>query len=193
MTAPPSTPTADVSVRPALPQDAEVIADLQLTAWRERLGDAVVDGLEIADVARTWRDAVTSPPDRRGRVLVATAGPRVVGLAACAPSSASRAGEGGTTGSADDDGGWTAEVVALEVAPGDRRQGHASRLLAAAVDLARDAGAHHVAAWTLREDDARTAFLSSAGLAEAGVRRVLEVPSGDREEILLTGLIHPRA
>lgn len=186
---------ADVSVRPATSADTDVIASLQLDAWRERLGDAAIAAIDPAAVSASWSTAIGAPPDPRGRVLVAAAGPRIVGFAATAPSSASLAAGGGAGDDAEGDapGGWTTELVALEVAPADRRQGHGSRLLAAAVDLARERGAHHVGAWSLREDTARTDFLTSAGLAEVGVRRVLEVPGGEREEFLLTGVIQPDA
>lgn len=186
---------ADVSVRPATSADADVIASLQLDAWLERLGDAAIAAIDPAVVAASWTTAIGAPPDPRGRVLVAASGPRVVGFAATAPSSASLAAGSGSGDDAEGDvpGGWTTELVALEVAPADRRQGHGSRLLAAAVDLARERGAHHVGAWSLREDTARTDFLTSAGLAEVGVRRVLDVPGGEREEFLLTGVIQPDA
>lgn len=187
---------ADVSVRPATPADAEVVTALQLAAWRERLGEEAVSSIDPTAVAASWTAAIASPPDPRGRVLVAAAGPRVVGFVATAPSAASLAAGGpdpadpATPEEAAPDG-WTTELVALEVAPADRRQGHGSRLLAAAVDLARERGAHHVGAWSLREDTSRTGFLTSAGLAEVGVRRVLDVPGGEREEFLLTGVIQP--
>lgn len=181
---------ADVAVRPATPADAAVITALQLDAWRERLGDDAVAGLDRAAVTASWASAISSPPDPRGRVLVATAGPRVVGFAASAPSSASLAGSAASESAEAD--GWTAELVALEIGGVDRREGHASRLLAAVVDLARERGAHHVGAWCLRGDEPRLAFLDAAGLAEAGVRRLLEVPGGEREEILLTGALGER-
>ncbi|PWD52362.1 GNAT family N-acetyltransferase [Serinibacter arcticus] len=182
---------ADVAVRPATADDAATITAVQLAAWRERLGPVAVESLDEAAVLATWAAAISSPPDRRGRVLVATAGPRTVGFAAAAPSAASLAGTA-QDGTDDGDGGWTAELVALEVAAPDRRQGHGSRLLAAVVDLARERGAHHVGAWCLREDGERSTFLTSAGLAEAGVRRVLATPAGEVEEFLLTGALGPR-
>lgn len=183
---------ADVAVRPATPTDAATIAALQLEAWSERVGPDAVTALDVHEVERTWGTAIATPPDARGRVLVATAGPRVVGFAATAPSSASLAATAAHDGDAPADDGWTAELVALEIGIADRRLGHGSRLLAAVVDLARERGAHHVAAWTLQDDAPRTAFLEAAGLAEAGVRRVLDVPGGERTEILLTGALGPR-
>ncbi|TNU77286.1 GNAT family N-acetyltransferase [Miniimonas arenae] len=204
---------ADVSVRPAQPADAEAIARIQLAAWRATLGEQVVDGLDADAVAETWRRAAGAAPDPRARVLVAVAGPTVVGFAACAPSSGSlrvpdgeafdgerpahgepATGERPTGDHRDgepssDGGGWTAELLALEVAPDARRAGHGSRLLAAVADLARERGAHHLATWTVRSDAERTAFLEAAGLGEAGLRRRLDVPGGEVEEILLTAVL----
>ncbi|ROR93894.1 L-amino acid N-acyltransferase YncA [Salana multivorans] len=176
-----SVTTADVSVRPALPSDLPAIARIQLAAWADLLGPDVADGLDAIELERQWAAAL-SDPDPRRRVLVALAGPRVVGFAAASP----------TQRSASDDDGWTGELVALEVEPTSRRAGHGSRLLAAAVDLARDAGAHHLGAWTMTHDPDRRAFLEGAGFAEAGLRRTLELP-GPREveEILLTAVLSP--
>lgn len=175
---------ADVSVRPALPDDADHIARVQLVAWREALGEAGVAAIDPAQVAAAWQRAITEAPDPRSRVLAALSGARVVGFAATTP--ARRADEDAPPPAGE---GWTAEVIALEVDPAHRRQGHGSRLLAASADLARERGGHHIAAWALRDDSARIAFLSAAGLAEVGVLRRLDTPGGEAEEILLTAAL----
>jgi len=154
-------PTADVSARPAVPGDEAAIAAIQIAAWRSWMNDAV-DALPAADIEEQWAAAISSPPSRQHRVFVATDGPRVVGFAALAPT----------------------EVIALEVAPEHRRQGHGSRLLAACVDTLRLANATEVRAWALEGDLVRETFLSGAGLGVGGVRRVLEGPDGDLAERL---------
>ncbi|MGC4175822.1 N-acetyltransferase family protein [Demequina sp.] len=152
---------ADVSARPAVPGDEAAIAAIQLASWRSWMGDAV-DQLPATDIEQQWAQAICSPPSRQHRVFVATDGPRVVGFAALAPT----------------------EIIALEVAPESRRQGHGSRLLAACVDTLRTANATEVRAWALEGDTVRETFLSGAGLGAGGVRRVLEGPDGELAERL---------
>lgn len=154
-------PTADVSARPAVPGDETAIAQIQLAAWREWMG-AAADALPADDVHNQWAAAISRAPSRKHRVFVACDGPHVVGFAALAPT----------------------EIVALEVAPEHRRAGHGSRLLAACVDTLRVTGAPEIRAWALEGDAAREAFLTDAGLAIGGVRRVLEGPDGDLAERL---------
>src|SRR6187431_2846890 len=107
-------PQADVSARPAVPGDESAIAAIQVAAWRSWMGEAA-DALPSDEIESQWAAAIVSAPSRKHRVFVATDGPRVVGFAALAPT----------------------EIIALEVAPEHRRQGHGSRLLAACVDTLR--------------------------------------------------------
>ena len=100
-----------------------------------------------------WETAIASPPGRDFAVLVACERADVVGFVAVAPG----------------------QVVALEVQPSAQRGGHGSRLLAAAVDRLREAGATEMTTWVLEADTAREAFLAGAGLAEDGRTRVLDV------------------
>lgn len=147
--------SADVSVRPAVPGDEDAVTRVQLAAWRgaRALGDGVVDLVDPDAVRRRWRDAVTAPPGPGFAVLVALAGPAVVGFAAVAPGT----------------------LLALEVDPEHRRGGHGSRLLAAAVDRLRADGADEMVTWVLEGDDGRERFLGEAGLGPDGTERALAV------------------
>lgn len=151
--------TADVSVRPAIPGDEVPVARIQLTAWRashvDVLGADVLDALDPAAVQAQWERAITAPPSSDHRVVVACAGPQVVGFAASAPAQDA------------------VELLALEVHPDHQRGGHGSRLLAACVDLARETGATRVVTWVLDGDEARRRFLSAAGLGLEGAHREL--------------------
>ncbi|WP_159621823.1 GNAT family N-acetyltransferase [Ruania rhizosphaerae] len=155
---------ADVSVRPSVAGDAPALGLIQARAWRaahaDTLPETALDALDADGFARAWRSAITSPPSAKHRMLTACDGPQVVGFAALAP--APRTEE-------------TGEVVALEVDPGHARAGHGSRLLAACTDILRKTGATHVRAWVVDGDDARSAFLATAGLEPIGVRRILDV------------------
>lgn len=156
---------ADVSVRPATPEDEAPIARVQLRAWRtshgELLGEEVLEQLDVTAVREQWSDAITAPPSPAHHVLVACDGARVVGFAASAPV----------------DSGI--EVLALEVDPDHQRGGHGSRLLTACVDLARDQGVDHLQTWVLDGDVAREQFLTASGLGPDGVHRVLAVGPAD--------------
>ena len=72
-----------------------------------------------------------------------------------------------------------------------RRQGHGSRLLNAAVDLLRDAGAEHVAAWCLVQHEDVRAFLTGSGLSPDGAYRDRVIsPDGETaREVRLVALL----
>lgn len=168
-------PTADVSVRPAVPGDETRIARIQLAAWRaahaDVLGDVVLDSLDEDAFVEQWRRAVTSPPGPGFHVLVACDGPRVVGVASVAPVPPPDPlqAPGGV-------------VLALEVDPEHQRSGHGSRLLAAAVDVLRADGADQVQTWVVDGDTARERFLSGAGLGPDGRTRRLATGPGPDEQ-----------
>lgn len=189
---------ADVSVRPALPEDAPAIAAIQAltlpAALRAGLGaeppPAVVARLRADGFAPAWHEAVAHPPSDLHRVLVALADTAVVGFAALAPASGPLLTEDalGAAAAVPDaipgadgrvDLAAEAEIVALDVHPGRARAGHGSRLLAACVDVLRQQGARRVQTWCVIGDDARARFLASAGFAPlAGFRRSFAVGDG---------------
>ena len=164
---------ADASVRPATGGDLDAVGAVHSRSWRSAYADhlprEVLDALDPGALATAWSGAVTAPPSRGHHVLVACAGSTVVGFLA-----------------ADD----TGELVGLHVDPAHQRRGHGSRLLAAAADLARDAGVTVLTAWCPVVDTARRAFLESAGFGPDGAWRELEVPGADglREARLVAAL-----
>ncbi|GAA4423552.1 hypothetical protein GCM10023169_19360 [Georgenia halophila] len=195
-------PTADVSVRPALAEDAEILGDVHARTLRATLaagvghdlGPEVVGAIDPGGLAESWSAAITSPPSPRHRVLAALDGARVVGFAAFAPAEVpvetrpAEAGEPAETqetreeepGAAE---GAVAEILALEVPAAESRKGHGSRLLAACADLLRQQGAQRLQAWVVQDDESRTRFFAQAGFAPAGVRRTLDVAGEDVTEI----------
>ena len=72
------------------------------------------------------------------------------------------------------------EIVALVVQPDHWRRGHGSRLLTAAVDVARGDGFRHAYAWLPATDEAGRSFLTGAGWAPDGVHR--QVDAGTSEQ-----------
>ena len=158
------TESADVSVRPAIPGDDAVVADVQVGAWRVShgalLGEDVLDSLDRERIRRQWEAAITAPPGPGYAVLVACERADVVGFAAVGPGL----------------------LVALEVRPSAQRSGHGSRLLAAAVDRLRSDGAQEMCTWVLDDDPAREQFLAGAGLGPDGRTRTLATGVRDVRE-----------
>lgn len=157
-------PTADVSVRPGLADDARAIAAIQVAAWRAAYPGiwptAALDGLDVDAIESSWRDALVQPPTAKHRMFTACAGPVVVGFAAIAPVP---------------DEPTTGEIVALEVSPARRGDGHSSRLLAACADVLRQSSASAVRVWVVRGDVHREEFFRSAGLVPSGLVRTVDV------------------
>lgn len=165
---------ADASVRPARPADVGEIARIQLSTWRTAYAgllpptalEAVTD-----DVARSqWEDAIGTPPTARHRVLVAVEGPMLVGFAAVEPDAESAA---------------AGVIGTLLVEPRWGRRGHASRLLAAVVDLARADGWRGMTTWVVDGDAVSAAFYESAGWARDGWVRTLDTGAGTIQEARL--------
>lgn len=163
---------ADVSVRPARPEDAERVARVQLSTWRTAYADLLPpEALEVPEVqaAALWLGAVESPPSRRHRLLVAMERDELVGFAASGPAS-------------DDglDDATAAELLTLLVEPRWGRRGHGSRLVAATVDHWRGDGYATAVAWAWERDPATRSFLLGSGWEPDGAVRGLD--TGPRVE-----------
>jgi len=146
---------SESGVRPARMTDVDGVGEVNLASWRERLSgilpDEVLMSLSADDLAMAWASGVMNPPSPRHRLLVAAEDGRVLGYIALAPC---------TDPDSDD---RTGEIVALEVDPAHQRQGHGSRLMTAAVDVARTEGFVSLAVWCPLADETRRAFWQSAG------------------------------
>ncbi len=180
-------PSGTGFVRPAAPTDlptmgrlhaATMLASLE-AAHRSAHGAPLPVGVRAVIsapvVAAGWEQAVGDPPSPAHHVLLATQGETVVGLLGLAPTQV-----------LDDDGApipgrRAAEVTALGVDPAHQRQGHGSRLLAAATDLARTDGAGALSVWAVHGDESLTRFLAAAGLQPSGAHRLLPVGLGITE------------
>lgn len=153
-------------VRPARPADGPGLAALQLAVLRTRYAPLLPPGalaeLDEAAAGRAWAQAAAAPAE--GQVLVAQAADgALVGLAAVGPP-----------GDADCDPALDGELATLLVHPDRVGGGHGSRLLAAATDTMRAAGATRAVSWVLEQDAPLQTFLSSAGWAPDGSRRTLD-------------------
>lgn len=160
-------PLADASVRTARPSDAPAVGLVQAWVWQTEYADLlapeVVEALTGPRFAAVWRQSLEQPPSPRHRLLVACAGPQVVGYVALGPAEDEPGLDPATTGMLLDGG----------VHPQGRRAGHGSRLLNAAVDTLRAGsdGLEAVATWVLADAEATRAFLVGAGFEPDGAWR----------------------
>jgi GNAT superfamily N-acetyltransferase len=176
---------ADVSVRPARPEDAGEIGRIQVATWRTAYADVlpapVLEGLSEDQAVDAWRSAITDPPSPRHHVLVALEQQWLVGFAGVAPAD--------DLEDTDPDPETTAALAPILVEPRWGRRGHGSRLLAAAVDHARGDGMTRAIAWIPEADKPSREFLLSAGWAPDGLARALDTGAGELREIRLHALL----
>lgn len=157
---------ADVSVRPARPEDAERVAVVQLATWEQAytaLLPAEALAVPLVQVAAIWLNAIEAPPSPRHRVLVALDAGELVGFAASTPSTDN-----------DLEAATTSEIAALLVEPRWGRRGHGSRLVAATVDHWRGEGVQLGVHWAFQDDHVVTGFLQAAGWGFDGLGRGLD-------------------
>lgn len=170
-----------MSVRPAQPADVPEIARIQVDTWRTAyhaiLPPEVLESLTAEAAAAAWTAAVTEPPSARHHVLVALEQQWLVGFTAVAPAD--------DLEEDDPDPDATAAIGPLLVEPRWGRRGHGSRLLAAAVDFARDDGQRRAITWLPTADSTSLDFFRSAGWEPDGYARALETGAGEVREMRL--------
>jgi GNAT superfamily N-acetyltransferase len=172
---------ADVSVRPAVPADADEIARIQVMTWQHGyasiLPQAVLEQVTIETALAAWTMALTTPPSARHRVLVAQEQDYVVGFTAVAPADDLQPDEPEPQS--------TVAIGPILVEPRWGRRGHGSRLMAAAVDLARADGMTRAISWIPEADTVTREFLIGAGWASDGLVRALDTGAGELREVRL--------
>ncbi|GAA1272120.1 GNAT family N-acetyltransferase [Saccharothrix xinjiangensis] len=178
---------ADASVRTATPDDVAEIArvhrDTWRTAYRDLLPEEVLTGLDVAETAPAWAEAVSN-----GQVLVAEEGRWLVGFCVAGPAPAEEVAR--ADGSLPADAAATALVTVL-VEPRWGRRGHGGRLLAAAAGRLREAGAARGVAWVPEADRSSTAFYGKAGWSPDGTVRTLDAGGRPLREIRVSGGLTP--
>ncbi len=206
---------ADVSVRPARPQDAEPVAHLQLQTWKAVYGDllpAAALELPLEQVAAVWLNAIEAPPSPRHRLLVALEQAEVVGFAASEPATDDDLGAAPPVGTAPPIGTAppatqahdsasalapqpaAVELTAFLIEPRWSRRGHGSRLLTASVDHWRGDGFATAVHWAFEADTVLADFLASAGWGFDGQGRGLDTgPRVVPQRRLHTNLAQPPA
>jgi GNAT superfamily N-acetyltransferase len=162
---------ADASVRAAVAADAPAVAAAQAASWEQTFGatlprdviEQLSEDLRGGSAVEQWRLAASEPPSRRHRLLVAESRGTVVGFAALGPAD-----------DPDLDAEHDAELLAMGVLPDHAGMGHGSRLVNASVDHLRGDGFTTAYVWLTGSDPLR-AFLESAGWADDGARRSLDL------------------
>ena len=158
---------ADASVRAAVAADAPAVAAAQAASWEQTFGATLppdlIEDLQAEAAVEQWRLAASEPPTQRHRLLVAETRGTVVGFAALGPAE-----------DPDLDTEHDAELLAMGVLPDHAGQGHGSRLVNASVDHLRGDGFTTAYVWLTGSDPLRV-FLESAGWADDGARRTLDL------------------
>jgi ribosomal protein S18 acetylase RimI-like enzyme len=161
-------PSADVSVRVGWADDAAALAAVQVRAWQQEYVDLLpaelLEALDPEQMAQAWRASLNRPADARNRVLVALERSTVRGFAVTVPAP-----------DPDLDPVAVGEVAELTVDPDHRGRGHGSRLVQACADTLRADRFRTAVVWLSARDDARRAFLASAGWAPDGAHRELDL------------------
>lgn len=170
---------ADVSVREARRDDVAEIARVHATTWQycyqSIVPAPVLESLTVAAASDAWHEAVVRPPSRRHHVLVAFEQQWLVGFLAVGPADDLEVSD-----PAQD---TTAAIGPIIVEPRWGRRGHASRLMAAAVDHARTDRLTRAISWVPEGDTATRKFLLGAGWEPDGLARTLETGAGELTEI----------
>jgi GNAT superfamily N-acetyltransferase len=179
---------ADVHVRPAVAADAPEIARIQLSTWTTAyaamLPARVLAQVTEAGLAAHWTASVTAPPSAAHHVLVAFERDAAVGFAVVAPAGPDDLATP-HDGPPVHDPAAAVAVGPLLVEPRWGNRGHGSRLLTAAMDLARTDGARAAVSWVLERDEASRRFLASAGWAGDGTARELDMAGTAVREVRL--------
>lgn len=164
---------ARARVRPALSDDALLLATLQRTWWRDAYGSLlpanVLDMDELA-LAESWTMQLVG-----ARALIAEESTHPVGFALIDPQIGA-------------DGLGRIELLA--VVPRWARRGHGGRLMAEAARLLHDAGAETGAIWAVESDETMASFFAGVGWSPSGLRRVLDTGEGRLTEIQYSGSLH---
>lgn len=172
---------ADVSVRAARADDVGEIARIQVETWRygyrSIVPAAVLDAVTLEVATAAWTAAVTAPPSPRHHVLVALEQEWRVGFIALGPADELQPD--------DPEPETTLSIGPLIVEPRWGRRGHASRLMAAAVDHGRQDGMTRAISWIPEGDTVTREFLIGTGWAPDGLARALDTGAGELREIRL--------
>jgi ribosomal protein S18 acetylase RimI-like enzyme len=151
---------AAVTVRPAVGEDAQPIAQIWLDGWRVGyrglVPDRVLDSLNLDDREERWRRRLTDG-DPGAWTLVAVVEQDVVGYCRLALPSRD-----------DDAGRQTGEIASIYVAADRRRAGIGRELLSAALAQFRADGSTAVTLWVFKDNASAREFYRGHGFEPDG-------------------------
>jgi GNAT superfamily N-acetyltransferase len=165
----------DVSVRPAEPEHAEVIAAIHVRSWRatyaETVSTAALEQLDVRQRQSLWRQRLTNPPTGH-LTLVGEGGGRVVGFLLLGP-----------TPDADHDPATTGQVLAVHVDPEVTGGGIGAALMKRAVEILAGSGYLLATLWVVDQNLRARRFYERLGWVHDGTSRIeslaVEQESGD--------------
>jgi GNAT superfamily N-acetyltransferase len=177
---------AIAQVRPATPDDAPAVTAVQrevwTTAWAGFLPTGLTEGFDDDAVSAAWARTAAGPG-----LWVATEGDAVAGFCLAGPAAAEDVAD--AVGAVPDDAGRIGLVATLLVSPRWGRRGHGGRLLVAAADGLRSAGAARGITWVPERDAASRAFYRRAGWEPDGTVRTLDAGGRPLREVRLGGAL----
>lgn len=190
-------PPVPRNVRLAGVADAEQIAELQYSIMSQVLaGVGVPVDFTEAGIEQAWSHTIGLPEQKGQAVLRAIEGETFCGFAAFASVSVpleqrNRVNESKLPSVKRHPEDRAAEIVALEIVPTLRGRGHASRLLSAIADLAKQSKLARLQVWIMADDQAKIGFFRRVGFAPAGMRRMLPVADRQITEHLWYSILGP--
>ncbi len=153
----------EVTVRPAVLEDARAIASVHVSSWRGAypglLPAELLDSLSLQERERQWRRWL-EPGGERSRTLVAELGGAVVGFSTLAIECRD----------ADEPEG-VGEIPALYVRPQSWGRGAGTALMDASVEAMRAGGCRQAILWMLEGNDRAAGFYAGQGWRADGGRR----------------------
>lgn len=148
-------------VRLARVTDVPQIALVQVRSWqgayRGKMPQDYLDGLDSGRRTRGWKRALTERDPARSGVLVAEDATGLLGFASFCPSR-----------DADVDSGRVGEIEAIYLAPAAWGGGVGRRLMADAVGRLAAAGYREATLWVLDSNDRARRFYAAAGWSADG-------------------------
>lgn len=167
-------PTATISVRPAVPEDAPVIASLHVGSWRSSyrgiVSDETLDGLSIEKRVEKWLEWFENPP-LGSCLLVAEGEIGMMGFVSAGP--------------ARPEAGDVGEVYAIYLAQAAQRQGAGRALMRQAAHHLIDQGFRSMQLWVFKDNTPARKFYEALGgkylreqPIDIGSQRLLEVAYG---------------
>jgi GNAT superfamily N-acetyltransferase len=148
-------------IRPAEVSDAEQIGLTHVRSWqsayRGRVPQDYLDGLDPAERAGRWRRGLENIDRSLAGILVAASGVGIVGFAGYGPSR-----------DADAAPGRTGELATIYLLPEAWGTGTGRRLMAAVVDGLTALGYEDATLWVLDSNDRARRFYAKAGWTEDG-------------------------